>query len=71
MMRRLPLAFMSAALVYGQFVIFAPAALAVNCNLNACIKICNSKGAASTAGTGCTSWCLQTMQERKAAKQCK
>jgi hypothetical protein len=71
MTRRLSLAFMSAAFVYGLSVMFAPPALAVNCDLNACIKICNSRGAASTAGNGCTSLCLQTMEERKKAKQCK
>ena len=50
----------------------APPALAVNCDVNACISQRNKGGAGlSTSGTNCTSWCLQTMQERKAAKQCK
>lgn len=71
MTRRLSLAFMFAALVYGQSVVFAPPALAVNCDLNACIKTCNSRAGTATPGNNCTSWCLQTMQERKAAKQCK
>jgi hypothetical protein len=70
MTRRLSLAFMFAALVYGQSAMFARPALAVNCDLNKCISLCNKTGT-GTSGNNCTSWCLQTMQERKAAKQCK
>jgi hypothetical protein len=70
MMRRLSLAFISAALVYGLSIFFVPRpALAVNCDVNACINACSKKCA--TPGCGCASWCLQTMEERKKAKQCK
>ena len=69
MKRRLSLALMSAALVCGQSVMFAAPALAVNCDVNACINACTKKCA--TPGCGCASWCLQTMEERKKAKQCK
>jgi hypothetical protein len=71
MMRRLSLPFMFAALVYGLSIFFAPRpALAVNCDLNACISIC-SKGKVGTALTSCNSWCQITIQERKNKKQCK
>jgi hypothetical protein len=71
MTRRLSLAFMFAALVYGQSVMFAPPALAVNCDVNACISACQKRGPQFGTGQACTSWCLQTMEERKKAKQCK
>jgi hypothetical protein len=72
MKRRLSLALMSAALVCGQSVMFAAPALAVNCDLNVCMNICNKTGSGTvTAGRGCASWCLQTMEERKAKGQCK
>jgi hypothetical protein len=39
---------------------------------NACISQCNKAGNGMRGGSNsCSSWCLQTMQERKAAKQCK
>ena len=69
MKRRLSLSFMFAALVYGLAVAFAPSALAVNCDVNACINACTKKCA--TPGCGCSSWCLQTMEERKKGGQCK
>jgi len=72
MMRRLSLAFMSAAVVYGLSIFFAPRpALAVNCDLNACISACQKRNPQFGAGQGCTSGCLQTMEQRKKAKQCK
>jgi hypothetical protein len=69
MMRQLSLAFMFAALVYGQSVVFAPPALAVNCDVNACISVCSKK--CPTPGCMCASNCLQTIEARKKAKQCK
>ena len=45
MSRRLPLAFLSALIVYGLSIVFAPPALAVNCDVNACMsKACKGKG---------------------------
>jgi hypothetical protein len=58
------------ALFVGLTVAAPRPALAVNCNLNACITEC-SKRAGATPGAGCNSWCLQTMEERKAKGQCK
>ncbi len=58
-----------AALFVGTVAVVPPA-LAVNCDLNACIAVC-AKRAGATPGAGCNSWCLQTMQERKASGQCK
>jgi predicted carbohydrate-binding protein with CBM5 and CBM33 domain len=69
MSRRLLLAFLSAMFVYGLSVGFAPSARAANCDVNACINACSKKCA--TSGCGCASWCLQTIEERKKAKQCK
>jgi hypothetical protein len=58
-------------LVLGFSGAFAPPALAaVNCDIGKCISIC-SKGKVGTAIQGCNSWCQQTIQERKNAKQCK
>lgn len=72
MMRRLSLVFMSAALVYGLSIFFAPRlALAVNCDVNACISACQKRGPQYGAGQGCTTFCLQTIDQRKKTKQCK
>jgi len=69
MSRRLSLAFLSAMFVYAMSLAVAPPARAVNCDLNACINTCNKR--VSTPGSSCTSWCLQSMEERKAKGQCK
>ena len=71
MMRRLSLAFMSAALVYGLSIFFAPHALAVNCDVNACINVCKKQNPSYGTGHGCTSTCMQMIQERKSKGQCK
>jgi hypothetical protein len=71
MMRRLSFAFMSAALVYGLSIFFAPHALAVNCDVNACISACEKRGPQFAVGKACTSGCLQAMDKRKKAGQCK
>lgn len=69
-MRRLSLAFMSVALVYGLSIFFAPRpALAVNCDVNACISACSKK--CGTPGCMCAPNCLQTIDKRKKAGQCK
>ncbi len=68
-MRRLPLAFLSAMFFYGLSIAFAPSALAVNCDVSACIDACSKK--CGTSACGCASWCLQTMEERKKSGQCK
>lgn len=68
---RLSLAFMSAALVYGLSVAFAPPALAaVNCDVGKCINIC-SKGKVGQALQSCNSWCQITIADRKKGGQCK
>jgi hypothetical protein len=69
MSRRLSLALLSAMFVYGLAVGFAPPARAVNCDVNACINACSKKCA--TPGCACASSCLQTIEGRKKAKQCK
>ena len=72
MLRSLSFAFLSAMFIYGLSAALAPPALAVNCDLNVCMNICNKTGSGTvTAGRGCASWCLQTMEERKAKGQCK
>jgi hypothetical protein len=71
MTRRLSLAFMFAALIHGQSVMFAAPALAVNCDLNACIRACQWRGPRFATGQACTSGCLQAMDRRKKAGQCK
>jgi hypothetical protein len=48
---------------------FASPARAVNCDVNACINACSKKCA--TAGCMCASNCMQTIEERKKAGQCK
>jgi hypothetical protein len=69
MSRRLSLAFLSAMFVYGLSIAFAPSALAVNCDVNACISACSKK--CGTPGCACASSCLQTMDQRKKSGQCK
>jgi hypothetical protein len=69
MSRRLSFAFLSAIFVYALSLVVASPARAVNCDLNACMNTCNKR--ATTPGSGCTSWCLQAMEERKAKGQCK
>ena len=72
MSRRLSLAFLSMVFVYGLSIFFAPRpALAVNCDVNACISTCQKRGPNFGAGQGCTSLCLQTIEQRKKTKQCK
>ncbi|WJR81069.1 hypothetical protein [Bradyrhizobium sp. NP1] len=68
-MPRIFLAFLFMMFVYGLSAALAPPALAVNCDLNACLNACTKKCA--TASCGCSSWCLQSMEERKAKGLCK
>jgi hypothetical protein len=66
------LAFLSMVFLFGLSIVFAPRpALAANCDANACISVCQKKNPQWGAGQGCTSWCLQTMEERKKKGQCK
>lgn len=67
---RLPLVFLSVVIVYGLSTVFAPPALAVNCDVNICISIC-SKGKVGTSLQACNSWCQLTIEERKKKGQCK
>jgi hypothetical protein len=71
MMSRLSLAFLSAVSIYGLSAAFAPQALAAGCDVNVCISTCQKRGPAFAAGQACTSGCLQTMDKRKKAGQCK
>ena len=71
MSRRLSIAFLSTLFVYGILVLFAPPALAVNCDVNACIAICKKQNPSYASGQGCTTNCMQMIQERKTKGQCK
>jgi hypothetical protein len=71
-MSRLFLTSLSVLFVFGLLAVFARPALAVNCNLAACIDICSkTQTHGAMASTGCNSWCAQTIEERKAKGQCK
>jgi len=72
MCRSLSIAFLSAMFVYALSIVFAPAALAagVVCDVSACISYCQKQGPSWGAGHGCTSYCLQTIDERKKAGKC-
>jgi hypothetical protein len=69
-MSRVFFALLSMLLVCGLSVVFAPPALAVNCDVGACISIC-SKGKVGQSLMNCNSWCQITIQERKNKGQCK
>lgn len=69
MSHRLSLAFLSAMFFYGLSIVFAPSAFAVNCDVNACITACSRKCA--TPGCMCAPNCMQTIEGRKKAGQCK
>jgi hypothetical protein len=71
MARRLSLAFMSAMFVYGLSFVSARPALAAGCDVNICISNCQKQGPHFAAGSACTSTCLQTIDKRKKAGQCK
>jgi hypothetical protein len=60
-------ALLSMTLFFG--LAFAQPARAVNCDVNACINTCSKKCA--TPGCACASSCLQTIEGRKKAGQCK
>jgi hypothetical protein len=61
---------LSVVLVYGLSIVFAPPALAVNCDLNTCMNI-NCRGKGGNILQSCTSWCQITMADRKKSGQCK
>ena len=70
MSRHLSLGFLSALIVYGLSVVFAPPALAVNCDVQACInKAC--KGKMGNMIQACNSSCQITIADRKKSGQCK
>jgi len=72
MTRRLLLALLSTVFVFGLTEAFAPSpALAVNCDLNACISTCQKRNPQGGAGRVCNSNCAITMEERKKKGQCK
>ena len=70
MSRHLSLGFLSALIVYGLSIVFAPPALAVNCDVN----VCMSKAFKVKIGRGiqvCNSSCQLTIEERRKKGQCK
>ena len=69
MMRRLLFPSLAGMLVYGVSVAFAPPALAVNCDVNACISTCQKK--CPTPQCACPQNCMQSIDKRKQAGQCK
>jgi hypothetical protein len=72
MLRRLSLALSFTVFVFGLTAAFAPSpALAVNCDVNACINICQKRNPQGAAGRVCNSSCMITMEERKKKGQCK
>jgi hypothetical protein len=71
-MSRLFLTSLSTLFVVGLLGASARPALAVNCDLGACIAACSKSSThGAIASTGCNSWCAQTIEERKAKGQCK
>jgi hypothetical protein len=69
LLMRLLFSFLTVMFVLGVSAAFAPPALAVNCDVNACINICTKRCA--TPGCACSSSCLQTIEARKKKGQCK
>ena len=69
MSHRLSLALLSTVFIVGVSAAFA--APAVNCDLNACISICQKRNPQGGAGRVCNSNCAITMEERKKKGQCK
>jgi hypothetical protein len=69
MPRRLSAVFLSAMFVYGLSFLFVPPARAVGCDVNVCISNCQRKCA--TPGCVCPQKCMQIMDKRKQAGQCK
>lgn len=60
---------LTTTMFFGLMLALAPAARAVNCDVNACINACSKKCA--TPGCACASSCMQTIEGRKKAGQCK
>jgi hypothetical protein len=72
MSRRLSLALLSTVFIFGLTATFAAPALAVNCDVNACISLCQKRGGPHAAvGNVCNSNCQLTIEARKKKGQCK
>jgi hypothetical protein len=71
MLRHLSLALLFTAFVFGSIAAFAPSALAVNCDVNACISVCQKRNPQGAAGRVCNSSCMLTIEDRKKKGQCK
>jgi hypothetical protein len=70
MPRRLLFAFLSAMFFYGLAVALAPPVqAAASCDVNACISACSKK--CPTPGCACAQNCMQAIEKRKKAGQCK
>jgi hypothetical protein len=73
MSRRVLIAFLS-MFVCGLSITLAPKpalAAGANCDVNTCISICQKRNPQYGAGQGCTTYCLQTIDQRKKSGQCK
>jgi len=71
-MSRLLLALLSTFIILGLTAAFAPPALAVNCDVNACISLCQKRGGPkASAGNVCNSNCQLTIEARRKKGQCK
>jgi hypothetical protein len=71
MSRHLSLAFLVMVFVYVLSAAFAPPALAVNCDVNACIAACQKNNPQGGAGRTCNSGCGFVILDRKKKGQCK
>jgi hypothetical protein len=74
MSRRLSLALLSTAFIVGLATTFSSplrAAAAVNCDVNACINVCQKRNPQGGAGRVCNSNCMIAIDERKKKGQCK
>jgi hypothetical protein len=70
-MSRLFLTSLSALFVFGLIGAFARPALAVNCDVNACITLCQKNNPPGASGRVCNSSCGLLIEDRKKKGQCK
>lgn len=70
-MRRLSIGIFSIALICGLSFVSLPPALAASCDLNTCVAECQKVNPRNATGNICTTNCLQTIEQRKKARQCK
>jgi hypothetical protein len=64
--RRVLIAFLSLVVIYGLSILVAPSpALAVNCDVNACISQCQKNNPQGAAGRTCNSGCMLRIEDLK------